>query len=249
MNAKRILLVCAAIVAILPASGCRQERIPINVTENLEVDYSGFNEEATAEIKSNKIEYDKADETIERLIDSFEYEIVPDEGLKNGDRITVKVKYEKNLEKIANVELTNLEKEFTVSGLHGNQRKQEVRKEKTDDGETILKSYDVIDGIEIPSEWKMTEKEKEEYLDYLDSIGKSSETKQDTGGNESWKKGISDKATKRKNTTFYIEDYKDAITAFDEAEKFGKYSSQEYRIEQVSEDSKLVGYKCIFKDE
>ncbi len=249
MMKKRIFLACLAFVAILPAFGCRQKPMEIDATENLKIAYSGFNEEATAEVESNEIEYDKKDETIARLIKSFEYDISPDKGLKNGDKVTVEVKYEKNLEELANVELVNLKKEFTVSGLHGDQREQVVKEEKTEEGDTILKSYDVIDGVEIPSEWKMTEKEKEEYLDYLDSIGKENGMTQESGGNEAWKQGIAENTTKRKDTTFYIEEYKDAITTYDAAEEFGKYSSQEYRIEQVMEDDELIGYRCIFKDE
>ena len=46
------------------------------------MEITGFNENAEATIEKNEIPYDKNDETMERLIDSFKYKIQPDSGLK-----------------------------------------------------------------------------------------------------------------------------------------------------------------------
>lgn len=238
-------------VAILPffITACKSKPIEIDATKHLVVKFEGFNGEATAKIESNEIEYNQTNETIKKIIETFQYEITPSQGLENGDVVTISIVYDKALEDRANVKLLNLEKEFTVDGLFGEERKQVIKNEVKEDGKESLKSYHVIDGIEIPSEWKMTEEEKQAYVTYMKGLqNQSSSLEEETGGSEIWKQGTSDKETKRKSTSFMIKDYKDSITAFDEAEDFGKYSSQQYKIEQIFEDEILVGYKCVFKD-
>ncbi len=249
MNRKKLLFLLLAPLLF----SCRKEPpIKIDATKNLELVITGFNEDAEARVESNKIPYDKNNETVERLINSFKYKVKPDNGLKNGDEVTITVTYDSNLAKLANANIENTEKVIKIDGLSGSKRERLLIKEENSEGEMITKSYDVIDDIKIPAEWKMTEEEKQRYVEYLNDIknnGEEPDLHHDSGGNEEWKKGQSDKLTKRKNTSFMISEYKDGISAFDAAEEYGKYSSQYYRVEKIMKDERLTGYRCVFKED
>lgn len=250
MNRKKIFFLLLA--PLLFSCRGKQPPVKIDATKNLEMEITGFNENTEATIEKNEIPYDKNDETMERLIDSFKYKIQPDSGLKNGDVVTVTVTYDKSIAELANAEVVNTKKDIRIDGLDGKKRERIVLKEKNQDGEDVLKSYDVIDDVKIPADWKMTEEEKQRYIEYMNDIKNNSENvdlHEDSGGNEDWKKGKSEKQTRRKSTSFMIDEYKDGISAFDAAEEYGKYSSQYYRIEKIMQDGKLTGYRCVFKGE
>lgn len=248
---KKLMLLLLLAPLLISCKGDRSH-IKIDATKNLELEITGLNENAEAAVKQNEIVYDANNETLTRLINSFNYKIHPDSGLKNGDVVTVIVTYDKSIAKLANADVENTKKEIKIKGLAGKSRQRIVLKEESQNGEEVLKSYDVIDDIKIPSEWKMTEEEKQRYVEYINDIrndtGKT-EMIQDTGGNEDWKEGQSKKLTKRKTTSFMIEEYKDEISAFDAAEEYGKHSSQYYRVKKIMKGEKLVGYRCVFKGE
>ena len=57
---------------------------------------------------------------------------------------------------------------------------------------------------------------------------------------ETWKKGKSEKQTRRKSTSFMIDGLQEMeFLLLIRAEEYGKYSSQYYRIEKIMQDGKL----------
>ena len=87
--------------------------------------------------------------------------------------------------------MVNTKKDIRIDGLDGKKRERIVLKEKNQDGEDVLKSYDVIDDVKIPADWKMTEEEKQRYIEYMNDIKNNSENvdlHEDSGGNRDLEK-------------------------------------------------------------
>ena len=230
-----LLMICVG------CSYSHRPEIEIDATKNIELTYEGLDGNIVAYVE-NHIEYDKTDEPVVKLIESFKYDISPNEYLSTGDTIKVKVQYNDQLAKIANVKIINIEKEFLVNKTY------------TYEGKIVKDGieYLIYDGYEIPAHWDMTEKELLEWLDYKKYLDENPND-EDLGEEvQLWNSGLSETITNRQNTKFFASDFNgDLIKAEYEATSFGKTSSQEYRIDFIydKETYKLIGYETVFKEE
>jgi len=110
-----------AVVAGLSYGGWRAYRyftaIPMDMTQALEVSFSGSNGAGVAEVKSNDIMYDNTNEKIAAFVESITYDFDPDTKLSNGDTVSVTVNYDEEMADKLNIQPKNLTKSFTVDDL------------------------------------------------------------------------------------------------------------------------------------
>lgn len=233
-------------------TGCtKEEPVELDAFKNMEIHYSGWNHSGKAEVE-NTIQYTGNDETILDFIDSISYKIQPNSKLSNGDTITVKVVYTKDLYKLANVRFKTENKEFKVEGLEENDREvitntETVENEDGEEEKKTTQSY-IYDGVEIPVSWNLTEEEKQQYIAYIKGIQNNTQI-EEPGVQENWMQGESEQVTKRKDADFFIKDYLDnAVSCYEDAFAYGNTSSQQFKIEAIIEKEKTIGYRCIFKE-
>ena len=62
-------------------------RVQLDLTENIILEYSGYNGEGKVKVKSNDVAYVGDDETIKKMLSSLEYSIFPNEHLSNDEEI------------------------------------------------------------------------------------------------------------------------------------------------------------------
>ena len=241
-----------SILSLFLITGCmHKDPIELDPFEHIQIEYDGWNGQATASA-TTEIDYAGNNETVLKLIDSLTFRISPNKNLTNGNKIDVKVRYTQELCDLANVEFAEEEKEYTVSGLIDRNQKV-VYKDKIvtdDDGEEHQQTeeYKVINGVEIPSSWNLSEAEERKYIEYVKGLEDDTE-KEETGVKSNWTQGESEKVTHRKDSSFYNEDYLDnAVTCYQEVYKYGIESSQKFKIEPIIKKEKTIGYKCIFKE-
>lgn len=234
-------------------TGCEQKKtIELDPFDNLKIEFKGFNGRGTATIEENIIEYSGNDETVERLIDSVRYDISPNKGLKNGDTVTVTVRYKKDLKNLSKASFTREEKTYKVKGLREEEKEVITNEETytTKDGEEkqgYTQSYDV-GGVKIPSDWNLTDEEISQYLDYLEEAQNSGDVPEQ-GAQIGWIQGESDENTNRKSADFLCKDYlNNSITTYNDAYRYGIESSQQFKIEPILENEETVGYRCVFKE-
>ena len=83
--------------------------------------FSGYEGEGEAEINQeyliSKIDYDGTNKAVRSFLDGLYFELSQDEGLYNGDQITLTVVYDEESAKKAKVQLTRTTKEVQVTGL------------------------------------------------------------------------------------------------------------------------------------
>lgn len=213
------------------------EPVVLDVTSGLVLEFTGVTGDGIANIKENKIDYEGSNRYVQDIIDNLTYEIEPQRNLSNFDEITVTVKIDEESLNKANVTLKNTVKKYQVRGL------EETLEQKQ-------KLYDIVDGIEIPKAWGLTDEEKESYVEYQKQIeANQGEIIQDFGVQNSWQKGISEKETSKSSKKFYIEDTgNNSDIAYKRANEYGMDSSQEYKIIPIIENEDTVGYECVFKE-
>lgn len=253
LNLKRGLSFLLVLGMGFLCTGCmKEEPVELDAFKNMKIHYSGWNHSGKAEVE-NKIQYTGNDETIIDFIDSISYKIQPNKNLSNGDSITVKVVYTKDLYKLANVEFKSEQKKFKVHGLEENEREvitntETVESEDGNEEKKTTQSY-VYDGVEIPASWNLTEEEKQQYIAYMKGI--QNDTQMDESGvQENWMQGESEQVTKRKDADFLVKDYLDnAVSCYEDAFAYGNTSSQKFKIEPIIEKEQMIGYRCIFKEE
>ena len=117
------LAVCASLF-----SGCGSKTVRIDLSDYLnalyrgsdgagkargDFDFSGFEKAVLAEMKSDEFDLGK----LVRFESSMVITVSPDSGLKNGDKVTVSVSYDKDIAKAAGITVTGSSKTFTVKGL------------------------------------------------------------------------------------------------------------------------------------
>ena len=243
------------IAVVMYLSSSSSNAVAYDLTENLEISVSGWNGAGSAEVSSNKIAYDEEDEAMQRFVESLDYVIDPADGLSNGDTVTVRVRYNDEYRRLANLTIANDFKEFVVSGLDGEDIVSYSEDHFVVDGEGNIRndwqSVEVIDGIEIPSSWGLSDEEKELYVQYQKIV--NGDTEKDTAENEDaaavgWMQGESESTTNRQTSSFWFSDYNDdSIKTYDAAYIYGNTSSQRYRISPIMIDGEHKGYRTIFE--
>lgn len=128
-NIKKYLVILFAIAMMLALTACGTHKV--DIAPYLSVSYKGNNGEAVArpnldwieleyEIMSNWKEKDQSWWKLEELAeleDTIQFDLQTVEGLRNGDKFTVTVTYDRKKAKKVGCTFKNLKKTFTVEGL------------------------------------------------------------------------------------------------------------------------------------
>lgn len=86
----------------------------IDVTQHVRLSYSGENGSASVRVSSSEI---SVNQRIQDFYDSLRYTVTPNEGLKNGDTITISTEYDHELAKQYHLEAIHQVKTVVVEGL------------------------------------------------------------------------------------------------------------------------------------
>lgn len=209
-----------------------KKEIPLNVTDSLLVSFEGENGKGLP-VLEKKINYDGKNESVLSFIKNLTYQITPNSGLSNGDTVVVKAVYDKHQTEMVGIVPEEPERRFVVEGLY------EVR---TD--EETNTTY--IDDLQIPDSMNGSEEDRKLYLDYMNAIANGSSDEADLSNQ--WLQGQESNADIRANRTFLKDDYQDyGNEAFDQANEYGRSSSQEYMVKPVVLEEKVIGWETIFK--
>ena len=168
-----VVIVISIIVFIVHNNNRPKE---ISATEYLQLQYKGLEGTGWINIESNNIPYDGDNlYYFYQFVDSFSYNFSKTSDLSNGDEIHVSVvSYDENIAKYLNLKVVDTEKDFVVEGLVGESIITEVRQEESYSffGNTyyVDKIYYIIDGVEIPDDWNLSDQEKANYVRYAKCI-------------------------------------------------------------------------------
>ena len=250
---KNIVLVLSSFLFLAGLIGCaQQKKISIDPFEDIQIKEKGWNHSGYLDVDKGNISYNGNDQTIKKLIDSIDFKVSPNKKLKNGDKVSIEVRYDKNLYERVSVDFTRESKNYTVSKL--NDKNESVRteeKEVTDKSGkkvTDIDEYIIIDGVEIPSSWNMTDEEMQDYVQYIKEQENDNEMIDEPGAKEEWMQGKSKSTTHRKDARFYTKDYGNLdMDCYNAAYDFGNTSSQKFKIRPLIESDRTIGYECIFK--
>ena len=232
----------------------KKEPVELKPFENIKIKETGWNGSGKIEVTSHKIHYTGNDESIKKLIHSLQYTAKNNKELKNGDKVTVKLVYDSDLFKLANVKFNKTEYTYKVHSLQDdtrtvktitNEKKDPVTGKNVDVAEQII----TVDGIEIPASWNLSDEEIQEYVSYMKGAENSENVPEEKGVDVIWSQGESDVKTNRKNSKYYTKDYNNNdVECYQAAYSYGQTSSQQFKIKPVFQDDKSIGYECIFKE-
>lgn len=229
---KKIGMYFSLLVMITIITGCAMMSSNVNLVSNLTVTFSGSDGKGVAQINTNNIKIGNiSDDELSAFTETFEYAFSKYEKLSNGENIQIIVNYDEEMAKKLNLKVVQNERSYKVSGLSEKVATEEYK------------------GYEIPKEWNLSEYEKEQYINSLrssenqvaiDSVGEQAI--------ENWLIGESKEETKYANKNFYFEDFPSPEDAYDDAYRYGKQSSQQFKVISIWESEKAVGYQCLFKE-
>lgn len=107
-------LLSMCLILILVAYFFFLRTIPIDLTKNVALIYSGENGQAKVEALNTA---EDLNQRIQEFYDSISYTVEPDKNLSNGDEITVSASYDESLSQQYHFQPTNQERVMVVSGL------------------------------------------------------------------------------------------------------------------------------------
>lgn len=192
--------------------------ITVDLTENITIKFSGEDTLGTAKIKGT-FEDTTGKSYMSKFAGTVSYSISKEDFLSNGDKVTIKAKYDKSLAKKKNIIVTGAKKTFKVKGL----------KER----------YETYKGITVKK--GLSNKEKEEaYQEYQEAQSYTlDDTKVSAPENAEIYQGDLNITTDKSSKTF---------DSFSDAYNYGKESSQKFKI-NTSEKNGQIKYECEFVDE
>lgn len=236
-------------------TGCqKKEPIELKPFENIEIKTIGWNKKAKVEVIRNKVHYTGNDETVQKLIRSLSYSVKDNKNLKNGDKVTINLVYDKNLVELANVKFDRTEYTYKVHGLNNDNRSVKTITKNQKDANTgenidVAEQIITIDGVEIPASWNLSEEEIQDYVSYMKGMENTGDAPDETGIKDEWIQGDSDVKTNRKNAKYFTKDYNNNdVDCYQAAYNYGQSSSQLYKVIPIIKDDKSIGYECIFKE-
>lgn len=254
------MLLCFVLVGLvlglsLISQHSSEDKEIIDAFANCHLSFKGIDESGVAEISSSDILYQGNDEATKQLLNDLVYEVSPKKGLSNGDEVIVKLRYSQALMELSTIRFKEDEMKFKVNGLASSDRQKinsliVVKDQEGNDVEVETEHF-LIDGVEIPTYWNLTDDEIQAYINSVKQSEQSpSSISENVGVEDPWIQGESNETTERKSADFITADYlNNSITAYKQAYQYGIESSQEFKIQPIIEDSKGIGYRCIFKDE
>lgn len=252
---KKCTLTLASIILSASLIGCaKQKTISIDPFEDIQIKEKGWNHSGYLDVEKGDISYNGNDQTVQKLIDSIDFKIKPNKSLENGDQVTIELQYDKDLFQRVSVQFTKESKKYTLSKL--TDKKQTIRTEEKEiidengNKKTDINEYILIDGVEIPASWNMTEEEMQDYVQYVKEQDNETGFIEEHGVQEDWIQGTAKEETHRKNAKFYMRDYGNLdMDCYQEAYEFGNTSSQKFKIRPIIEKDRTIGYECQFKEE
>lgn len=237
----------------------RRSTLILDPLSDLQVDFIGENGKGHALITPPDIPYGGDDEAVLRLIEGIHYTVEPNSNLVNGQTVTAKIVVNENVKKLANVKWKNDTRKFQVKDLVSDQKEVITRpsqssESKEDSDSSVLEDiqgteeFFVVEGIEIPTSWNLTDEEIQAYVNYMHSANDSQAPADRT--QDEWIQGTAEAKTNRKNAKYYTKDYLENLTTtYKQAYSFGIESSQRFKVVPIVEDNNTVGYECIFEDQ
>lgn len=88
--------------------------VEIDITENINVTYTGENGMATVEVSARK---EDLNQRMQEFLDTVDFEVTPNHDLSNGEVVTITATYDENLAQRYHYQITNTTTELTVEGL------------------------------------------------------------------------------------------------------------------------------------
>ncbi len=256
MRLKKILVLFFIFSSILCGCSSKQEEITINPFENIKITQHGWNGSGYISVKKGTISYDGNDETIKKLIKSIDYKINNNSKLSNGDKVKITFSCNSDYKELSDVKFKKKSYIYTISDLQDDNRtirndERVVVNEDTGESKTVYTETMIVDGVEIPMDWNLSDDEIQDYVAYIKSMNSDEVTEEsEVKVKQNWTKGTSKKKTYRKKSNFYFTDYNNnSSECYQAAYEYGNGSSQKYKIEPILEEEKTIGYKCIFKGE
>lgn len=248
----------ASLFGIFLGQNNRRSTLILDPLSDIQVEFIGENGKGHAVITPPVIPYGGDDEAVLRLIEGIHYTVDPNSHLTNGQTVTVKIVANENVKQLANVEWKNETRKLQVKDLVSDQKEIITRpsnsSESKDNSESTAlddihdtKEYMVVEGIEIPISWNLSDEEIQAYVNYMHSADDSQAPADKT--QDEWIQGNSDTKTNRQNAKYYTKDYLENLnTTYKQAYAFGIESSQRFKIVPIVEDNNTVGYECIFEE-
>lgn len=116
--------------------------IDVDVTKDASITYRGETGSASVKVKNETKNYNQR---IQEFMDSIYYEVTPQEGLSNGDTITIQAFYDKELARRYNIHPINVTRKISVKKLpirfdDASQIPPAYLKTMTQQGKTYLKN-------------------------------------------------------------------------------------------------------------
>lgn len=252
---KRIIVLLSTFFFLITFTGCTNKKVvSIDPFKDIQIKEKGWNQDGYLEVEKGDIPYHGNDQTILKLIDSIRFDVKPNKKLKNGDEVTIELKYDKELNSRVSVHFTKEETKYKLTKLVD--KKQSVRTEekevidKNGEKKIDISEYIIIDGVEIPTSWNLTNEEMQDYIQYIKNQDDDTEMIDEPGVKVEWIQGTSETKTNRKDAKFYMKDYGNLdMDCYNAAYEFGNVSSQQYKIRPIVDNSRTIGYECVFKQE
>ena len=257
MNIKKIIIPFF-LFFLFSLTGCtskEQTKIVVDPFENIKITQHGWNGSGSITIEKGKITYKGEDETIKKLIKSISYKVDHNSNLSNDDKVKITLSYNNDYKELSNVKFKRKSYTYKMKDLQEDNRtirndEKIVVDEETGESSTVPTETLIVDDVEIPMDWNLSEDEIQEYVAYIKSMGNSEEvvSENDVTIKKDWTKGTSKKKTYRKNAEFKFVDYNnDSYECYQDAYDYGNTSSQKYKITPIMKDELTIGYKCTFK--
>lgn len=120
----------------------------VDLTAGIVLEYSGQDGSGKAKVKENKVSYTSSDSEVKDFFEKdLSYKIDKDKNLKNGDKITVEVKYPKAKALKLKLDLIHEKKEYIVSGLKDKEDDNSSEDKKTKDDGRYHSTSEVSQGV------------------------------------------------------------------------------------------------------
>ena len=120
----------------------------VDLTAGIVLEYSGQDGSGKAKVKENKVSYTSSDSEVKDFFEKdLSYKIDKDKNLKNGDKITVEVKYPKAKALKLKLDLIHEKKEYIVSGLKDKKDDNSSEDKKTKDDGRYHSTSEVSQGV------------------------------------------------------------------------------------------------------
>lgn len=199
--------------------------IEIDPLGEISIEVSGYNGDGKAKINTDNTPY-PSKRYIKKFYETISYVVSPNKELKNGDKVTVTIKYDESYASRKNITIKRKSRTFKISSLK--------------------KGYEEYKGVKVPLGLSKEEKEKLYQSGMASKVSDENKNPEDTkddgvyiSEDELVYKGQLDTETHKANQTF---DY------YNDAYNYGLQSSQSFKIETIVNDG-VTKFECEFVNE